>query len=505
MQENNQNNQNNKNEGHNLTLESSLNQYKNELLQGDNQTDFIRFVEDMTQNTKKVVANLMKKIVDEYELPRNRSLLSKDSTFVQGDVHGGLKTFLNKLYLARMIDKDGNCIAKGNQKIIMLGDFLDGCRSNTGRYSIQSYFFSRALQIQRKDKVTIIFGNHEQKPLIGDKKIFKRWNFIQGLRAIPKYFKSLIALDFENIGNIWNIRTHEAESFQIIPRIIIKDVENHHITAAHSIGNSLYVHAGLSTDLSFQKMLSRKIKETRNNLNDSREATAKEVETVFNKSFIDIFSDNSYDCDKIKKSFNESEIFGNKKTSPAWTREYAHIQKEVKDLSDIRNGKYPAHTPKAISEKDREELLDFSKITVYAGHNPTKSDMIENYRTRKVVLCDVSHRDDHTPLTLVRSDDNGTPSVCVYNKESKEWDLIPDLAKKCSHLIPLKHCNLREIKKPTLNTYLLQIGAPIKPEVPPSEIPHVKNIAIAQGIHQRITYFEELSKGKLSKGSLAIL
>jgi len=106
----------------------------------------------------------MKKIV-EYTLKDKKPIIKIKTqelcdTFIVGDVHGFLDAFIEKLYYAGLINREGNWIGKG-KTLVQVGDLID-----RGPHSIETVLYILKLQKQAKivdGNVVILLGNHEQR------------------------------------------------------------------------------------------------------------------------------------------------------------------------------------------------------------------------------------------------------------------------------------------------------------------------------------------------------
>lgn len=85
-------------------------------------------------------------------------VLQEGDAFIFPDIHGRLDLFMQNLYVAGLINADGNWIAE-RKTCILLGDLI-----SRGPYSAETVIYARTLQEQAKrsnSKFKILLGNHE--------------------------------------------------------------------------------------------------------------------------------------------------------------------------------------------------------------------------------------------------------------------------------------------------------------------------------------------------------
>src|SRR3989339_266599 len=165
----------------------------------------------------------MKKIV-EYTLKDKKPIIKIKTqelcdTFIVGDVHGFLDAFIEKLYYAGLINREGNWRGKG-KTLIQVGDLID-----LGPHSIETVLYIRKLQKQTKTvggNVIILLGNYEQK-LINRYTSFSSNHFLKD-KCDKKYQE------------------------RVLQKILKKQIENNNIKLIHyeESKNILCVHAGLT-------------------------------------------------------------------------------------------------------------------------------------------------------------------------------------------------------------------------------------------------------------------
>lgn len=125
----------------------------------------------------KALENVSGKIKDE-------SKFAKSDTFLFGDIHGRLDMFVQDLFAAGLIDKNGNWAGK-NKSCVLLGDLIQ-----RGPYSAETLVYSMALQKQATEqggKFHVLLGNHEHL-LLNNKPI--DFNNIDG--GSEKFIKSML-------------------------------------------------------------------------------------------------------------------------------------------------------------------------------------------------------------------------------------------------------------------------------------------------------------------------
>lgn len=139
--------------------------------------------------------------------------LRKSDTFLFPDIHGRLDLFVQNMYMAGLIDKQGNW--KGNKKTaVLLGDLI-----SRGTYSVETLIYARSLQEQSKlvgGNFEVLIGNHEHCVL------------------------NDACLDFYNMSNV-----------KLVGELLKENIEKGHtkIAYADNSKNMICVHAGIEKEI----------------------------------------------------------------------------------------------------------------------------------------------------------------------------------------------------------------------------------------------------------------
>jgi hypothetical protein len=115
---------------------------------------------DEKYSIQESVENIIRASLKDIQHKTNSDFTSipRSEFFIFPDVHGRLDLFLQNLYVAGLINQEGNWCG-GDRKAVLLGDLI-----NRGTYSVETLIYGRVLQEQakkEKGKVIVLLGNHE--------------------------------------------------------------------------------------------------------------------------------------------------------------------------------------------------------------------------------------------------------------------------------------------------------------------------------------------------------
>lgn len=178
-----------------------------------------------------------------------------EKLFVISDLHGSFDAMSSLLINNGVIDKYYNW-SFGDGHLVMIGDITD-----RGINTIPCLWLFYHIERQAKDKIHYLFGNHELMTLYGrasylNEKTQKGIVKITGCQSANKAIKSLFSKKSE-LGN-WLRKRNTIEI----------------------IGDILFVHAGISTELMDSKLSIEQINETVRKYADVHSKDIPEIETL---------------------------------------------------------------------------------------------------------------------------------------------------------------------------------------------------------------------------------
>lgn len=114
------------------------------------------------ENIQETLQNALKNCDSKLDIKIKNKLNHQGfDTVVLGDIHGELGLFVQNLYLAGVIDKNGNYNKNTKKNVIQLGDAID----REGNHPFETLIYLRMLQKQAKTykrDFILLFGNHEK-------------------------------------------------------------------------------------------------------------------------------------------------------------------------------------------------------------------------------------------------------------------------------------------------------------------------------------------------------
>jgi hypothetical protein len=108
------------------------------------------------ESIEKIIAQSLREIYHEEQ--KTFQAILKSDLFIFPDVHGRLDLLVQNLFVAGLVDKEGNWKGE-NKTAVLLGDLI-----HRGTYSVETLIYVRALQNQAylvSGKLEVLMGNHE--------------------------------------------------------------------------------------------------------------------------------------------------------------------------------------------------------------------------------------------------------------------------------------------------------------------------------------------------------
>jgi hypothetical protein len=301
-------------------------------------------VRGVTYDAKYPIKESLENIIKEslkgvhHSTDKDFTSIKRSKTFIFPDIHGRLDLFIQNLYVAGLVDKEGNWCGE-EKKAILLGDLV-----NRGAYSVETLIYGRVLQEQAKrkgGKVIVLLGNHEHC-LVNQTK-----------------------LDFHNISGL------EATS-----KIIQENIQKGYTVLAYGENkkNMICVHAGIEKEI--LKWAVREIEpKLFLTLHPNKKIPSSEIYQLMEKNNIGIEDIASWMNKKLKEDFSVD----------APLLRYYQMNPTISGVINSR---------KKNMRKDEQDILTHKpyKVNQFVGHTTTTFSQNLIYATSYGAFKKINHR-----------------------------------------------------------------------------------------------------------------